>query len=199
MSKKKYTITYRGEDPSIDYDLRRIFNALNELSGVAGNINLNGASLVNIIWPLIAEDRLKDITVSNGSYRAPVEPEGMLSRDDYVKMYNGVLDVEVDYQRFDTTTGEYWKYVGLAPAGTPTSSDLWQIRRELINQTTRTVEWADSDWVYNNVWDNRLTLTYGALTNAGAVGAVGISTTFLTNDAVPKTVTVTNGIITNIV
>lgn len=51
-------------------------------------------------------------------------------------------------------------YVGKADPGTATSAAGWQIQR--ITETTGdlTIEWADGDALFNNVWDNHLSLSY---------------------------------------
>lgn len=50
-------------------------------------------------------------------------------------------------------------YVGKAPPGCPTSSPLWQIMK--IDETTGLVKsWADGNGNFDNVWDDRASLTY---------------------------------------
>lgn len=50
-------------------------------------------------------------------------------------------------------------YVGYAIPGSSTSSAVWKIKRI---KTTNVVEilYADGDAAYNNIWDNRSSLTY---------------------------------------
>ena len=50
-------------------------------------------------------------------------------------------------------------YIGKATPGTATSVSLWQIQK--IDTTTGTViTWADGNGDFDNVWDNRTSLTY---------------------------------------
>lgn len=51
-------------------------------------------------------------------------------------------------------------YVGKADPGTATSTAGWQIQRITESAGDVTVEWADGDALFNNVWDNRLSLAY---------------------------------------
>jgi hypothetical protein len=51
-------------------------------------------------------------------------------------------------------------YVGKAELGSLITSDVWQIRK--IDCTTGTIiTWADSDASYDNIFNNRESLTYG--------------------------------------
>lgn len=51
-------------------------------------------------------------------------------------------------------------YVGIAAIGSATSSAVWKIME--IDETSGTViTYADSDDNYDNVWDDRESLTYG--------------------------------------
>lgn len=50
-------------------------------------------------------------------------------------------------------------YVGKAAIGALPSAPVWQIQR--LDETSGLVlTWADGDPSYNNVWDNRASLTY---------------------------------------
>lgn len=52
-------------------------------------------------------------------------------------------------------------YVGKATAGTATSTAIWQIQR--LTSTAGgnlTIEYADGNILYDNVWDNRASLSY---------------------------------------
>ena len=51
-------------------------------------------------------------------------------------------------------------YVGKALIGSATSAALWQVIE--IDETTGTViTWADSDQLFNNIYDDRESLNYG--------------------------------------
>ena len=50
-------------------------------------------------------------------------------------------------------------YIGQAPTGVPTSIAKWQIMR--INVTTGVViQWADGNDLFDNVWNDRTSLSY---------------------------------------
>ena len=50
-------------------------------------------------------------------------------------------------------------YVGKAATGTATSSALWQVQK--IDTSSGTViTWADGNGLFDNIWDNRATLSY---------------------------------------
>jgi len=51
-------------------------------------------------------------------------------------------------------------YVGYAEAGTATSAGTWAIKRIVESGNDASITWADGDKDYNNIWDNRLSLTY---------------------------------------
>ena len=66
-------------------------------------------------------------------------------------------------QRLDDTVGGTVLYFAQALAGTLDAAATWQIQR--ITFTTpgeddSVIEWADGDIKYDNVWDDRLTLSY---------------------------------------
>ena len=51
-------------------------------------------------------------------------------------------------------------YLGYADAGSLTSAPLWAIKKidEVSNDVA--ITWADGNTNFDNIWDNRLTLTY---------------------------------------
>jgi len=50
-------------------------------------------------------------------------------------------------------------YIGYAVPGTATSAASWRIKR--ITNASGNVDWADSDLLFDNVFDNRAALSYG--------------------------------------
>lgn len=52
-------------------------------------------------------------------------------------------------------------YFGEAPFGASTASATWKISRLTISGNIVTIEWADSNCEFDNIWDNRVSLTYG--------------------------------------
>jgi hypothetical protein len=51
-------------------------------------------------------------------------------------------------------------YIGYADAGTLTSAATWAIKRIIETGNDISITWADGNNSFDNIWDNRLTLTY---------------------------------------
>jgi hypothetical protein len=54
-------------------------------------------------------------------------------------------------------------YIGYADAGTPTNGANWAIKKIVITNTNgcdADITWADGNTNFDNVWDNRASLTY---------------------------------------
>lgn len=62
--------------------------------------------------------------------------------------------------QLDSTVGDTVLYVGKATPGSLTSDAVWQIQRITIAGSDFSIEWADGDPDFNNVWDDRLILAY---------------------------------------
>lgn len=54
--------------------------------------------------------------------------------------------------------GATYTYIGKAAWGTPTSSALWRIIR--ITNATTDMDAADGNDLFDNIWDNRASLSY---------------------------------------
>ena len=51
-------------------------------------------------------------------------------------------------------------YVGEAPVGTATNEAKWSIKKIVVSGTVTQILYADGDTKFDNVWDNRTSLTY---------------------------------------
>lgn len=51
-------------------------------------------------------------------------------------------------------------YLGRAKVGSNTSDPVWQIKRIIKEGTVNSIQFADGDRNFDNVWDNRGGLTY---------------------------------------
>jgi hypothetical protein len=60
------------------------------------------------------------------------------------------------YDEVDATT----TYLGFAPPGAATNQDVWMIQRLTFNGPDITVEFADGNAEFDNVWNNRASLNY---------------------------------------
>lgn len=54
------------------------------------------------------------------------------------------------------------EYTGKADIGTATSASGWQVKKFIydVNDNLTNVMWADGDDAFDNVWDNRTSLSY---------------------------------------
>jgi len=83
--------------------------------------------------------------------RLNVDSNGRLIIDNTT---NNDLALQLD----DTSTANV-TYIGTAAIGSATSSAVWKIKK--IDETTGLViTWADGDDLFNNIWDNRASLSY---------------------------------------
>jgi hypothetical protein len=51
-------------------------------------------------------------------------------------------------------------YIGYSDLGTSQTSPLWRITRTTIIGTVTITKYADGDMLYDNIWVDRVTLTY---------------------------------------
>lgn len=51
-------------------------------------------------------------------------------------------------------------YVGEAEAGSAASAAAWRVRKLTKTGDNLSIKWADGDTLFDNVWDNRASLTY---------------------------------------
>lgn len=71
---------------------------------------------------------------------------------------------------WDTSSGTYSvrvddatstvSYVGESHTGTLPGSAGWRVKRITSSATLTTIEWADGDDNFDNIWDNRVSLNY---------------------------------------
>jgi len=86
---------------------------------------------------------------------APTETKNLLIAEGYVE---GMYDLNTDFNAAGNVV-----YKGEATPGTATSAALWRISKTTVNAEGDSVKlWAGGAADFNQVWDNRLTLTYGA-------------------------------------
>jgi hypothetical protein len=61
--------------------------------------------------------------------------------------------------RLDEVSGTLL-YVGEAALGASPASPVWRIRKLVTSGTVLSVLWANGDQSFNNIWDNRASLSY---------------------------------------
>lgn len=91
-----------------------------------------------------------------GSSAASASPVEVIvnANADSIEIRNQPLALLLD----DTTTANN-TYVGEAAVGASTAASTWRIKR--INETSGIVlQWADGNGNFDNIWDNRTSLTY---------------------------------------
>lgn len=79
---------------------------------------------------------------------------------DILKAYHdGTATSQTPASRIDDAGGGV-SYVGKAAIGSATLSAAWQIQRLTEVTGDLTIEWADGNANFDNIWDNRASLTY---------------------------------------
>ena len=68
------------------------------------------------------------------------------------------LTLALDYDSSDNLV-----YIGRAAKGSAKSAAAWQIKKLTYNASSSLtdIQWADSDDEFDNIWDNRASLSYG--------------------------------------
>lgn len=100
----------------------------------------NNATITNVSGKYSLDVNVTDITLDRSN--------------DSVTAYSPDYKVIVD-EASSTVT-----YLGKAVAGTSTASALWQITKITISGTQTSLTQADGDFLFNNIFDNRASLTY---------------------------------------
>lgn len=106
----------------------------------------------------MASDQQIDIlNAHRGNHPSPYDSAafGRVGNDVSGQGFYRGLDADEALQVDDAGT---YIYVGTAIPGTATSAASWKIKR--IVAATGVTTYADGDAFYNNIWDNRASLTY---------------------------------------
>ena len=85
--------------------------------------------------------------MANASNQTPTAVEGT-NNYDTLFAYDTSLNLE---------------YIGKADSGTATSIASWQIKQLTwsVDGTLTKIEYADNNQIFDNIWDNRVSLNYG--------------------------------------
>jgi hypothetical protein len=107
-------------------------------------------------------DPLKGGSVSGNDLTLTYDTSLMSDTDDILIYYDdgdvAQLVENPEYATRLSTSGSV-TYVGKAAIGSATSSAVWQIKK--IDESSGTViTWADGNSSFDNIWDNRASLTY---------------------------------------
>jgi len=93
-----------------------------------------------------------------------LSPEAIMQFEQFARVGNTVEGeafqrVSKTNEKIEVRTSGFYTYVGYAKPSTLTNASEWKIKR--IDTTTGVeVLWADGDALYNNIFDNYLTLSY---------------------------------------
>lgn len=79
----------------------------------------------------------------------------------YVDLAKSDLPATAWLKKFDYDSNNYLIYEGWAAPGSLTSTAVWAIRKYTYSGSNLvTTQWADGDTNEDNMWDNRVALTY---------------------------------------
>lgn len=135
------------EAPIVNVDTKELALSLEELKTILSEIK-NGKPFT------------LDNFGQNGRIRVEVDRVGSFSSFaivDAIKEGPTMLATQID----DVSTSGM-TYVGYATIGTATSAAFWQIQRidESGTPVTTVIKWADGNANFDNIWNNRTSLTY---------------------------------------
>jgi hypothetical protein len=103
----------------------------------------------------------RDIVTRTDGTTVDVQKAEAESYDTNAKIlrFAGLSDTYV--QRIDYTAGGLPLYIGFAVPGSASSAAVWQIKKITYSGSNITVvEFADGDTKFDNIWDNRTSLSY---------------------------------------
>lgn len=92
------------------------------------------------------------VTVDNGSL------------SDYIAKTSTIDGEAVQHVRLEQNfsvrydEGATYTYIGEAEPGASTASAVWRVKR--LTNANNTILWADGDTSFDNIWDNRASLSY---------------------------------------
>lgn len=135
--------------PIIGFDIAGFGDLRYQLSGSAAGPHLFSSSSHTDVAGTWTSGRL---TIFDGTNHVPLASGFFVGRDELLQQYN----LELDEAAGSIT------YIGEALPGSATSSPLWRIKR--LDESDGTVEliikWADGNDDFDNVWDDRASLSY---------------------------------------
>lgn len=88
-----------------------------------------------------------------------INPATEEKQDDIITAISGISGTAKYALRLDEASATV-TYIGEATIGSATSSAVWRIKK-MDTTSGIVITWADSNENFDNVWDNRASLTYG--------------------------------------
>lgn len=103
-----------------------------------------------------------DVNVLNFPASQTIDDGGLSITVDGSVSINGTVDTEeVKYTTNLDQASPTVMYIGNAVAGTSTASSSWRVKKLTFDVNGGFVmQWADGDTSFNNVWNNRASLSY---------------------------------------
>lgn len=98
------------------------------------------------IYTVVTENNAVEVCISDVILKEVVE---------YLPEEDEVYDIEVDTSIAGVT------YVGQAQPGTAKGTAAWRIKKITDSAGGSSVDWANGNAEFINIWDNRLSYTYG--------------------------------------
>lgn len=96
-------------------------------------------------------------TVTGGASQVKVFEEEFV----YLNVLPGLVVLNQDVvEPLRTSTATGTTYEGFALPGSDTASPVWKIKRTVVTGGDTVVTYADGDTQFDNIWDDRATLTY---------------------------------------
>lgn len=123
----------------------------NNLSRLLGKVKVTDGS--NDMPAMDAASRPGYVRLTDGANNAPAMDSHQ--RPGWQHALEMPLAMRVDWNAAGTTC-----YIGWAAPGTATSAAAWRMKKLSLSGDDVTTEWADGDADYDNVWDNRSSLSY---------------------------------------
>ncbi len=129
---------------------------------IASNASIESAVVVghtiNIKVVENTEVALTDSGVTGGTIRTSLTVK--LVADLRIVPAIVTINQEPEPLRIDTDNPSGTNYVGFAETGTANADAKWRIKKTVTAGTVTTVTYADGNKLFDNVWDNRTSLSY---------------------------------------
>lgn len=129
---------------SLNYErvLRDVHDEARNTLRVDANISAGGqqATITDVAGKKSLDVNVTDITIT--------------SANDSIETRSQAMKIIIDEVSTSIT------YVGEAATGSSTSGALWRVKRITTSGVITTIEWADGNGNFDNIWNNRASLSY---------------------------------------
>lgn len=161
------SVPFNTDNDTTVGDINTAIAAVVGVSSSAVTTKLNTKNQFNESFTTIIEVIGKDnvnlkITggaVSGGASQSDVEVRETTALD-IVAGLNTLNEDSVEALRIDEVSAAL-SYIGYALPGSDNADPVWKIAKISVSGTVTTIQYADSNKEFDNVWDDRASLTYG--------------------------------------